>query len=141
MRPLAPLAALIALGALVVVALAGVWSDGDATGHARDHALVAAVAAAIAAVIGGRWRAELPSFSALARLALVASIAFLAAAELIEAIGALGYDPRKDWANEIHGLGDWLTAPAVVAVLAGAVVALAYAATRVRTWRRHPAAR
>lgn len=141
MRPLAPLAALISLGALVLLALAGVWADGDAVRHARDHALWAALAGALAAAVGGSWRAELPSFSAFARLAFVASVAFLAAAELIESIGALGYDPRRDWADEIHGLGDWLTLPAVVAVLGGTLVALSYAATRVRTWRRHPAAR
>ena len=139
MRPLAPLAALISLGALLLVALAGVWADGDAAEHAREHALWAAVAAAVAAVIGGRWRAELPSFSAVARIALVGSIAFLAAAELIEALGAVGSE--REWADEIHALGDWLTLPAVVAVLGGALVALAYAATRLRTWRRHPAAR
>jgi hypothetical protein len=139
MRPLAPLAALISLAALVVVAFAGLWADGDATDHAREHALWAAVVGAVAAVIGGRWRAELPSFSAVARLAFVGSLAFLAAAELIEGIGAVGAE--REWADEIHGLGDWLTLPAVVAVLGGALVALAYAATRMRTWRRHPAAR
>jgi type III secretory pathway component EscS len=146
MRALAPLSALVSIGAIVVFALGGFWADGEALEHAREHALIAAVAGALAALVGGRWQADLPSFSAVARLAFVGSLLFLAVAQLIESIGALGYDEsgevvRRQSADELHSLGSWLTTPALVALLAGTLIALFYAATRIRTWRRHPAAR
>ena len=60
--------------------------------------------------MGGRWHADVPSFSWVARLAFVGSLLVLAVAQLIESIGALGYDEsgevvRRQSADELPRWG------------------------------------
>ena len=144
-RPVVPLSAFVAIAGAVVLAFAGVWSDGEAVDHARQHASGAVVAGLVAAIVGARWVARLPTFSAVARILLVGSICFFAAAQLAESIGALGYDElnigSEEWAGDIHELGNSLTTLSLLFVLIGLAAAAAYAATRMRDWRRHPAER
>jgi hypothetical protein len=145
-RPLAPFASFVALGALFVLVFAQAFADGEAVEHAREHAVYSALAAVAAFAVAVRWRAPLESFGGVARAGLAGSICLLAVAQLIEAIGALGYDERdavlvRDGFDTIHDFGEILTTISLLLVLAAAVLTLVYAATRMRSWRRHPAHR
>ena len=80
------------VGAVALVAASPWWGGG----HARGHAAVAFGAAALALLVAHRWSLPQVPPERLARLLLVGSLVFLAAAQLIEGIGALGLDAAHD---------------------------------------------
>jgi len=108
--------------AVALLASAGVLAESGATDHSRLHAAIALALLVIAGIILGR-----PDPS-IARRAPVVGLLLLAAAQLIESIGALGYGPDNDTRrNDIvlaHDFGVMATGVAMLAM----VVAVAFAA-------------
>jgi hypothetical protein len=109
--------------AVALLATAGILAESGATDHSRLHAGIALAVLVIAGTIL-RVRPD-PS---IASRAPVIGLALLAAAQLIESVGALGYGPDNDTRrNDIvvaHDIGLMATGVAMLAL----VVALAIAA-------------
>jgi len=125
------LAAALIVAAVLLAVAAGPIAVGDATTHAREHGTVAAVTAAILAFVGltirppdsgpvlSVWRAVLVAF------------AFLAAVQLIEGVGGMGYGPsnegtRYSWLVTVHLVGVLATFVGYVAVLVSLLAAGAW---------------
>jgi hypothetical protein len=118
----------LALAAAQVL-LAGLFSAGEATGHARYHAMFALVVLGLAGAIVGRWpRAGLasraPAFGLMA----------LATAQLVESVGAFGYDAANDARingfAEVHDIGVIATAPGMILAAIGVGIGAIVAASR-----------
>jgi hypothetical protein len=111
------------------VLLAGLFSAGEATGHARYHAIFAFVVLAIAGSIVARWPA-----AGLASRAPALGFVALAAAQLVESIGAYGYDAANDARINglagIHDIGVLATAPGMILAALGVGLGLIVAASR-----------
>ena len=108
--------------AVALLASAGILAESGATGHSRLHAATALVLLIIAGTIL-RVRPN-PS---IARRAPVIGLALLAAAQLIESVGALGYGPDNETRrNDIvvaHDIGLMATGFALLAVVVAAAIA------------------
>jgi hypothetical protein len=120
----------LALIALSLFIAAGWLGDAGAADHARFHALSAVVSALVAAAIAGRWPR-----AGLAALAPAAGLAAYAVAQLVESVGALGYDTVRDTRGDLavaHDVGIGLTALAMLAVVGGVALGLAVASARQR---------
>ncbi len=93
LRTIAFTVALATTVGLVVLVAVSPWWGGN---HARAHAAVAFVAAALALIVTLRWALPHVPAERLARLLLVGSLLLVAVAQLIEGIGALGFDAAHD---------------------------------------------
>jgi hypothetical protein len=108
--------------AVVLLASAGVLAESGATDHSRLHAGIALALLVIAGIIL-RVRPD-PS---IARRAPVIGLVLLAAAQLIESVGALGYGPDNDTRrNDIvvaHDVGVMATGVAMLAMVVAVAIA------------------
>ncbi len=109
--------------AVALLASAGVLAESGATDHSRLHA---AIALALLVIAGAILRVR-PNPS-IARRAPVIGLVLLAGAQLIEAVGALGYGPdnhtRRSDIVVAHDIGVMATGVAMLAmVVAGAIAA------------------
>lgn len=127
----------VAIGlALIQLPVAAVVAEGEATGHAWFHVLFFALPAlAVAAGIVVLWpnaglASRIPAFGLLA----------LAAAQLIESVGAMGFDADNDARVSgivvLHDLGLGLSAIGMFAAAIGLAVGLGIAGWRLRGGRR-----
>jgi len=133
--PMLPIIALGLAQAIAQLVLAGLLSAGEATGHARYHAVFALVVLAIAGAIVARWpRAGLASG------APAAGLVSLAVAQLMESIGAFGYDAANDARINgfagVHDIGVLATAPGMILAVFGVALGLIVAASRLSGTRR-----
>jgi hypothetical protein len=121
---------------LIPVALfgvAGLLGDAGAADHARSHALIAMFASIAAGTVATRW----PT-AGIAAWAPAIGFAWFAAAQMIEGVGAFGYDMaggRRDLAVA-HDIGVMASATGLMAIVLGSAVGLAIA-----SWRQQGAAR
>ena len=111
--------ALVGVGLFVV---AGWLGDAGAADHARFHALSAVISALVATGIVLRWPG-----AGIAAWAPTSGFAFYAVAQVIESVGALGFDTVRDTRNGLaifddFGLG--VTALGMLAIVAGLFVPL-----------------
>jgi len=124
-----------ALGGLILVpavlfVVAGFLGDAGAADHTRMHAVQAFVASSVAGAVLTRWRA-----AGVAAWAPAIGFVAFAAAQLLEGIGALGYDTVRDVRGDlavVHDFGLGATALGLLAVVVGATVGLAVASGRQR---------
>ncbi len=111
-------AALIA-SALVMLVVPAVLALPLAVGHAQFHAILALVVLAPTLVLALR-RGDRPT---IASTAPIVGLAALAAAQLVESVGGLGYGPDNEWrANGLvafHDLGLAIVPVGMVAALIG----------------------
>lgn len=132
-------ARVVALGivlALIQLPVAELVADGGATGHAWFHVLFFALPAlAVAAGIMVLW----PNAGLASRIPAVGLLA-LAAAQLIESVGAMGFDADNDARVRgivvLHDLGLGLSAIGMLAAAIGLALGLGIAGRRVRGGRR-----
>jgi hypothetical protein len=123
------------LGGLIVASVglfvvAGFLGDPGAADHARMHAMTAAVSAFVAFGIAARWPA-----AGLAATAPTVGFAVYALAQVIESVGALGYDTVRDTRSELavaHDIGMGLTLIGMLAIVTGVATGLALASGRLR---------
>jgi hypothetical protein len=121
------------LGGLVLVPVvlfvfAGFLGDAGAADHARMHALVATVSAIVAGTFVMRW----PT-AGIAAWAPAIGFTWFAAAQVLEGVGALGYDTIHDVRGNLavaHDLGLGASATGLVAIVLGSAVGLAVASSR-----------
>jgi hypothetical protein len=124
-----------ALGGLIFAAaglfvVAGFLGDPGAADHARMHAMTAAVSALVAFGIAAHWPA-----AGLAAAAPTAGFAMYAFAQVIESVGAFGYDTVRETRNDLaiaHDIGMGLTLIGMFAIVAGVAAGLALASGRLR---------
>jgi hypothetical protein len=124
-----------AFGGLIVVPavlfiVAGLFGDPGAADHARMHAMMAAVSALVAFGIAARWPA-----AGLAAVAPATGFAAYALAQVIESVGALGYDTIRDTRSDLavaHAIGMGATLIGMLAIVVGVTVGLALASARLR---------
>jgi hypothetical protein len=117
------------IGAAMFIA-AGWLGDAGAADHARFHALSAVVTALVAVAIVTRWPR-----SGLAAVAPATGLAAYTLAQLVESVGALGYDTVRDTRGDLavaHDVGITLTVLAMLAVVGGVAAGLAVASARQR---------
>jgi hypothetical protein len=117
--------------AVALLASAGILAESGATDHSRLHA---AIALAILIVAGTILRVR-PNPS-IVRRAPVVGLVLLAAAQLIESVGALGYGPDNDTRrNDIalaHDFGVMATGVAMLAMVVAVGIAAASLTSRSR---------
>jgi hypothetical protein len=108
--------------AVALIASAGILAESGATDHSRLHA---SIALALVIVAGTILRIR-PNPS-LVRRAPVVGLVLLAAAQLIESVGALGYGPDNDARrNDIvvaHDIGVMATGVAMLAMVIAVAIA------------------
>ncbi|GAC1675764.1 MAG: hypothetical protein NVS9B8_17800 [Candidatus Limnocylindrales bacterium] len=117
-------------GSAVLLISGGLLGDAGAADHARVHSVVAAVSAGVAVAILARW-----STVGIAAWAPVAGLAIFAVAQLLEGVGALGYDTAHDLRRDLavaHDLGTVVSAIGLMAVVFGTSVGLGLASWRGR---------
>ena len=116
---------------MALLASAGVLAESGATDHSRLHAGIALALLVIAGIIL-RVRPN-PS---IVRRAPVVGLVLLAAAQLIEAVGALGYGPDNDTRrNDIvvaHDIGVMATGVAMLAMVVTVAIAAGSLTSRSR---------
>lgn len=122
--------------ALAQLAVAQVVADGGATGHAWVHVLLFVLPSlALAALIVLRW----PNAGHAARLPVI-GLSTLAAAPLIESVGALGFgvdnESRVNGIVILHDLGLGLTGIGLLAALVGMATGVGIASWRLDGRRR-----
>jgi hypothetical protein len=124
-----------ALGGLILVPAvlffaAGLFGDAGAADHARMHAMMAAVAALVAFGIAARWPA-----AGLAAIAPATGFTMFAVAQVIESVGALGYDTIRDTRSDLavaHDIGMGSTLIGMLGIVVGVAAGLALASGRLR---------
>ena len=118
--------AALALGQLI---LAGLFSAGDATGHARYHAIFALIFLLPAGAAVARW-----SGPGSASRFLAMGLAAGGAAQLVESVGAFGFDSRNDVRINgfaaVHDFGLLLSGLGMIAALLGLAISIAVVARR-----------
>ena len=116
---------------LAQLVLAGLFAEGEAAGHARYHALFAVPLLVAGGALVARW----PD-AGLGSRAPALGLATFAAAQLIESLGAFGYDALNDRRingfAEVHDVGMGASALGLVLALLGVGVGLVVAANRLR---------
>ncbi|MDP9337086.1 MAG: hypothetical protein M3Q30_27750, partial [Actinomycetota bacterium] len=117
--------------AVALLATAGILAESGATDHSRLHA---AIALALLITAGTILRVR-PNPS-IVRRAPVIGLVLLAAAQLIESVGALGYGPDNDTRrNDIavaHDIGVMATGVAVLTVVVAVAIAAGFLTGRSR---------
>lgn len=109
---------------------AGWLGDPSAADHCRFHAISAFVSALVATAISVRW-----SRTGIGAWAPTLGFALYAAAQIVESVGALGYDTIRETRGDLalaHDVGLSLTLLGMLAIVAGLAVALAVASARQR---------
>ena len=120
----------LAATAVVLFIVAGLLGDAGAARHARFHAMSAIASLLVAFAIMSRW-----SRAGLAAAAPALGLAFFASAQLVESVGALGYDTIRDTRSDLavaHDLGLGLTALGMLSVVGGLAIGIGLASTRTR---------
>lgn len=122
--------------ALAQLVVAGVLADGEAAGHAWFHVLFFVLPSlALAAIIVFRW----PDAGLAARLPVL-GFCTLAAAQLVESVGALGFgvdnETRVNGIVVLHDLGLGLTGIGLLAALLGSATGLGIASWSLAGRRR-----
>lgn len=128
MRLLAGIGVLVALSAAGVMGAALPATAEDATSHVLQHGTGATVAALVAAAVAIVWTAT-RLLSLIAKLAFVGAVLWFAGAQLLEAVGGLGYDRFNVSAPEryadLHEVGNsFTTLSSVFVLLSSGLVAL-----------------
>ena len=117
--------------AVALLASAGILAESGATDHSRLHATIALALLLIAGIIL-RFRPD----PGIARRAPVVGLLLLAAAQLIESIGALGYGPDNDTRrNDVvlaHDFGVMATGVAMLAMVVAVAIAAGSLTSRTR---------
>ena len=119
---------------------AQLWADGEATGHAVFHLIVAAAGLVLLTLAGIFWRPVRGRDSG--RSFTVIALAALAVAQVLEALGAIGYDAenagvKHGWLVRLHNTATAGGGIAFVLVLVAVPVALTSIATRFRRRTGH----
>jgi hypothetical protein len=108
--------------AIALLASAGILAEAGATDHSRLHA---AIALAVL-LIGGTILLTRPNPSIASR-APVVGLVLIAAAQLIESVGALGYGPDNDTRRSdialAHDIGTMATGVALLALVVSVAIA------------------
>lgn len=122
------------LAAVLLVVVSGLVAVGEATTHAREHATVVAFAAVVFTLVGLLIRP--PTSSSVARVwrAVLIAFAFLAVVQLVEGVGAIGYDKlnegtRYSWLVGIHFVGVLATLAGYLAVFVSLIVSCIWLVT------------
>jgi hypothetical protein len=113
---------------VVLFVVAGLFGDAGAADHARSHALIGMLAAIVAGTLAIRW----PT-AGIAASAPAIGFAWFAVAQLLEGVGALGYDTIHDVRGDLaiaHDVGLGASATGLVAIVLGSTVGLAVASRR-----------
>jgi hypothetical protein len=117
--------------AVALLAGAGILAESGATDHSRLHAVIALTLLLVAGVI-----LRVRSDPGIARRAPVIGLVLLAAAQLIESVGALGYGPDNDTRrNDLvlaHDFGVMATGVAMLAMVVTVAIAAGSLTSRSR---------
>ena len=115
--------------ALLQLAVAPVFAAGEAAGHVRIHASVALVVLVLGGLIVLRW----PAAGFASRAPALGLLAF-GAAQLVESVGAYGFDAMNDARINVfaiaHDAGADLSAPGLILAVLGVAIGLLTAANR-----------
>jgi hypothetical protein len=134
-RPLVALPAGLAAVAVVLIPV-HFLAHGEALSHARLHLIASSVAMIVAATVAVIWRRPRTRSEAGSRRLLIATLAFFAAAQVTEAVGALawradGETVRFHAIEAVHTVATVASGCAVIAVGIAAGLALISLAARV----------
>jgi hypothetical protein len=110
---------------LVAVLLALGWRIQDEVGHAASH-LVVGLPALLLLFSSPRWRQPAPGRSgSVARKLAVIGLGLLAGGQLLEAIGAFGFEGyarQYDWLATLHDISMVLGPPGLLLLLLGGIL-------------------